>query len=235
MLALQKGENKRASEAFQKYLATAPNSLEGLHGYVVASIRANKAVDAARAAKRLLELKPDEAEYMYLHGAASLQANDLESAERSLVSFLKASPNNSRGCLALGLVFAAQPDSVEKARRQMRNCLAIDPDNYEARYQLALSYKEAGETADAIGFLETVVAQKDDYALALRDLGTLYLQTSNESGARKMLERAVALAPKDADTHFQLSRLYNLIGERELARKHLKIFQGLRKAKSGGM
>jgi len=50
-----------------------------------------------------------------------------------------------------------------------------------------------------------------------------------------VLEKAVALNPNDADTHFQLSRLYNLTGERELAKKHLEIFQKLKNPKKDGM
>ena len=62
----------------------------------------------------------------------------------------------------------------------------------------------------------------------LRDLGMMYLQMGDEAKARIVLERSVGLDASDADTHFQLSRLYNLTGERELARKHLEIFQKLR-------
>jgi hypothetical protein len=43
------------------------------------------------------------------------------------------------------------------------------------------------------------------------------------------------LDPNNADAHFQLSRLYNIIGERDLAKKHLEIFQKLKSAKKGGM
>jgi hypothetical protein len=50
-----------------------------------------------------------------------------------------------------------------------------------------------------------------------------------------VLEKSLALNEKDADTHFQLSRLYNLIGETDLAKKHLEIFQNLRNPKKDGM
>ena len=67
-----------------------------------------------------------------------------------------------------------------------------------------------------------------NYAFALRDLGALYLQAGAEAKARTVLEKAVSLSPNDADTHFQLSRLYNLIGESTLAKRHLEIFQKLK-------
>jgi Flp pilus assembly protein TadD len=46
--------------------------------------------------------------------------------------------------------------------------------------------------------------------------------------ARALLERAVALSPQDAETHFQLSRVYNRVGESALATRHLELFQKLK-------
>jgi Tfp pilus assembly protein PilF len=54
-----------------------------------------------------------------------------------------------------------------------------------------------------------------------------------EAKARNALERSIALDPSDAGTHFQLSRLYNMIGEPGLAKKHLEQFQKLKG--SGGI
>ena len=141
---------------------------------------------------------------------------------------MELSPKHSRGCLALGLTFAAQIDKLEDARKQLNHCLEIDPANFEARYQLAISYKTHGETAKAIEYLEGTIKYVPDYALALRDLGALYLQTGAEAKARVVLEKAVSLDPNDADTHFQLSRLYNLIGESALAKRHMETFQKIK-------
>ena len=87
------------------------------------------------------------------------------------------------------------------------------------------------DSQTAIPLLETIVKEQPNYAPALRDLGALYLQTSNESKAQAVLEKAGALNPNDAETHFQLSRLYNLTGNSALAKQHLEIFQ---KIKNGG-
>ena len=84
-------------------------------------------------------------------------------------------------------------------------------------------------------FLEATVRLAPDYAAALRDLGTVYLQAGAEAKARVVLEKSAALNPDDADTHFQMSRLYNIVGERELAKKHLEIFQKLKNPRKDGM
>ena len=79
------------------------------------------------------------------------------------------------------------------------------------------------------GYTQTVERAPDN-ALALRDLGAVYLESGDDAKARTALEKAAALAPKDGDTHFQLVRLYNRIGETALAKKHQEIFQSIRGA-----
>lgn len=234
-LESEQGNNTQALNLLEKSLALNPDNQETLILFVFVAIRASQSGKAVRAAERLLNSQPENPDYLYLHGAASLQNNSLAAAERSLTKFMEMRPQDSRGCVALGLVYAAQPEKLDIARWQMENCLKINPGNFEATYQLGLSYKTQGETAKAIGYLEDTVKLSPDYASALRDLGALYLQSGAEAKARPVLEKAVALNPNDADTHFQLSRLYNLIGESLLAKKHLEIFQKLRNPNKPGM
>lgn len=231
----EQGKPKDAVILLEKAIISNPNNTEYLANLVISGIRANENRKAFQAAEKLVNLEPNNADFLYLYGAASLQNNNLPKAESALIKFLEMRPNDGRGCLALGLTFAAQPDKLDVARQQMQKCLTINPNNYEAAYQLGLSYKTNGETTKAIEYFETTVKLSPDYASAWRDLGAVYLQTGAELKARPILEKAVTLNPTDADTHFQLSRLYNVIGERELAKKHLDIFQKLRNPKKEGM
>jgi tetratricopeptide (TPR) repeat protein len=231
----EQGNTTQAFELLEKSLTLNPKNVEILSSYAFTAIRANKAGKAFRAAETLLNMQPENPDFIYLYGASALQSNKLKEAENSLTKFLEMRPKDSRGCIALGLTFAAQPDKLDIARSQMQNCLTVNPNNYEAAYQLGLSYKTQGEFQKATEFLEQTVQLSPGYAAALRDLGAVYLQSNNEAKARPVLEKSAAINPNDADTHFQLSRLYNLIGERELAKKHLDIFQKLKNPKKEGM
>lgn len=235
LLESEQGNNAQAFELLEKTLAANPNNLQALAQFVVVSMRANQTGKAVRAAEKLLNLQPENLEFIYLYGAASLQNNNLQKAESSLIKYFSARPNDSRGCLALGLAYAGQIEKLDQARQQMQKCLQINPRNFEASYQLGLSYKTAGDSAKSIEYFEQTIKLSPNYAAALRDLGAAYLQIGVETKARPVLEKAVSLNPNDADTHFQLSRLYNIIGERELAKKHLEIFQKLRTPKKDGM
>jgi tetratricopeptide (TPR) repeat protein len=227
-LETEQGNTPAALRLLKKASLLAPASTEILGRLALTAIKVQRARDAVEAAEKLLALKPDDPDGLYLLGAASLQGGDLDKAQASLERFTALRPKDSRGCLALGLTLAAQKDQIEPARQQLRHCLEIDPANEEARYQLGLSYRAQGDLSQATKLLEEVVGASPNYAAALRDLGAVYLQSGDEIKARDILERAVTIDPSDPETHFQLSRLYNLIGQPDLAKKHLELFQKLR-------
>jgi tetratricopeptide (TPR) repeat protein len=227
--------NQKAYELLGEALARDPRNVEYLARFVVVAMRADQAGRGVRAAEVLLSMQPDNPDFLYLHGASALQANSTAKAEASLEKFASLRPNDSRGCLALGLAYAAQPDKLDAARNKMESCLVIDPSNFEAAYQLGLFYKSQGDSAKAVEYFERTTAIAPAYPAALRDLGAALIQTGNEAKARIALEKAVKLDPNDAEVHFQLSRLYNIIGERELAKKHFEMFQKLRNPKKDGM
>ena len=220
-----------AFTAISKAREIAPDSPKVLADFVLLAIRMNKSQAALDTAKTLVNAHPDNDEFRYLLGAAALQNGNLEMAQTTLELYTKLHPTDSRGCLALGLTLAAQTDKVENARSQLAHCIEIDPSNYEAKYQLGLSYKAQGDNKRAIEFLEQAVTQAANYSPILRDLGTLYLQEGADVKARELLERAVSIDPQDADIHFQLARLYNRTGQTALAKQHLDIFQKLRNQK----
>lgn len=232
MLANANGNQAAAFDLLEKAVSLEPNSKTLLSQFIIAAMRGNKAQKAVDAAEKLLAINPDDPDYLYLFGAASLQNGSLDKARESLETLMQIRPNDSHGCLALGLTLAAQRDQIESARRQLERCVEINPSNFEAKYQLGLSYKTQGDTAKAVQYLEETVALAPNYPLALRDLGAVYLQSGAEQKAKNVLEKAVSLAPNDAETHFQLSRLYNLLGDGASAKKHLEMFQKLRN--SGG-
>jgi len=222
------GNNDEAFKLITRARDAAPRSPRVLADFVALTLRIGKPVLAYDAAKALTALVPEDWEYQYLSGVAALQSGHLGPAQETLERYVQLHPRDFRGCLALGMVFAAQGGQTERAQTQLARCTEIDPSNTEARYRLALSFKSQGENKRAVVLLEEVIERSPDHAVALRDLGALYLESGEDTKARSCLERAVALLPKDGDTHFQLARLYNRIGEAALAKQHQEIFQKLR-------
>lgn len=227
-IASSAGDNDEALKLITRARDAAPRSPRVLADFVALTLRIGKPVLAYDAARTLTALVPGDWEYQYLSGVAALQSGNLGPAQETLERYFQLHPKDFRGCLALGMVFAAQGGQTERAQAQLARCTEIDPSNTEARYRLALSFKSQGENKRAITLLEEVIERAPDHAVALRDLGALHLESGDDAKARGYLERAAALLPKDGDTHFQLARLYNRIGETALAKQHQEIFQKLR-------
>jgi tetratricopeptide (TPR) repeat protein len=228
MLQSAEGNYEAALSTLRKARALDPHSTLVLSQFILNAIQANQSQMAVDAANELLVLEPNEPEFLYLFGAASLQHGSLATARDALERYRKQRPDDPRGCLALGITLAGQPGQQQEAKSQFEQCLKLDSRNVEPKYQLGLIYKSEGDVQKAIQMFEEVVTPTSKHANAMRDLGALYLQTGSEAKARAILERAVALNPEDPETHFLLSRLYNLIGESNLARQHLGLFQKLK-------
>lgn len=222
------GDKDEALNMMTRARAAAPASPRVLADYVALTLRIGKPMLAYDAAKALIGLVPGDWEYQYLLGVAALQSGNLDPARETLERYVGIHPDDFRGCLALGMVLAAQSGETRRAQEQLARCNEIDPSNTEARYRLALLFKSQGENKRAIALLEEVMERAPDHAVAMRDLGALYLESGDDAKARTHLERAVVLLPKDGDAHFQLARLYNRIGETALAKHHQEVFQKLR-------
>jgi tetratricopeptide (TPR) repeat protein len=224
----EQGNSIEALAGFERALELSPGSMEVMSKAVVAAMRANQSRRAVELAREMIRLRPDDPDIIYLFGAASLQSGRIADAEAYLERYTRERPSDGRGCVAYALALAAQPTKIDPARSKLEGCVAMDPANFEATYQLALSHRSSGETEKAIDYLERTVNRAPNYAYAVRDLGVLYLQAGKEAEARVNLEKAAKLAPNDPDTHFQLSRLYNLAGEPVLAKRHFDTFQKLK-------
>ena len=57
---------------------------------------------------------------------------------------------------------------------------------------------------------------------ASQSLAALYIQQERATEAVPLLERVLQFIPSDADTHFELGKIYMQIDNPTLAQKHLK-------------
>jgi tetratricopeptide (TPR) repeat protein len=64
----------------------------------------------------------------------------------------------------------------------------------------------------AFHLLKRAVQLKDDMRIAYADLAAIYREQNQYKDALAALQRAVKLDPAQPDTHFQLGRLYQAMG-----------------------
>ena len=93
---------------------------------------------------------------------------------------------------------------------------------------LARLKQAAGETKEALGWVEKALAAEPGDAVGLRLAARLYESLGRSSEAIAALKRAVIAAPNEAALHYQLHRLYRSGGNAARAKAELQEFERVR-------
>ncbi|MFK4766290.1 glycosyltransferase [Desulfobaculum sp. SPO524] len=111
--------------------------------------------------------------------------------------------------------------------RRLAKRLQLDPNGFESNLALGLLHFRREEYADALTRLLKAIDQRETPELVLFT-GALAHETGQADTAGRLLERAVALAPDDADAHAHLGRYRAAQGDMSGAREHLERALALR-------
>jgi Tfp pilus assembly protein PilF len=103
--------------------------------------------------------------------------------------------------------------------RAYRAELAIDPNNYDANFQLAVLLKEDRLTAEALPYFQRAARLRPDGVAAPYQISMIDLAEGRVDKARLALESIVRLAPKFAQAHSGLAAVYVRLGRLDDARR----------------
>lgn len=115
---------------------------------------------------------------------------------------------------------AVSPDDAPAAYQR---ALELDPDHSDAHVNLGRLLQESGDYVSAETHYRQALAAEPDNVLAAFNLGTLL----EDMGRIQDAIDAYKLAASFADAHYNLSRLYELVGEHAEALKHLRTYRSL--------
>jgi tetratricopeptide (TPR) repeat protein len=119
----------------------------------------------------------------------------------------------------------SEPD---QARDAYRRALELDPDHVAARVNLGRLLHERKQVKLAEVHYRLALAVEPQNATALFNLGVALEDLSRPDEAASMYEDAVQHEPAHADAHFNLAQLYERLGKKALAIRHLKAYQAIR-------
>lgn len=115
---------------------------------------------------------------------------------------------------------AVSPDDAPSAYQR---ALDQDPDHVDAHVNLGRLLQESGKYAEASSHYTRALKVEPENVLAAFNLGTLL----EDMGRIHDAIEAYSMAPSFADSHYNLSRLYELIGQHTKALDHLKTYRNL--------
>ena len=113
--------------------------------------------------------------------------------------------------------------SPEDAPAAYLRALELDPNHSDAHVNIGRLLQEASENKAAEEHYNQALEAESDNILAAFNLGTLFEDMGRIEDAISAYKRASNLA----DAHYNLSRLYELVGEHSQALKHLKTYRKL--------
>ncbi|MDP9038327.1 MAG: tetratricopeptide repeat protein [Acidobacteriota bacterium] len=119
-------------------------------------------------------------------------------------------------------------DRPAEAVPELRQEMALEPENPDVRYSLAFALLQSGQRADAMHLLEALTASTPTHAQAQYQLGKALLEDGKTSEAIGHLEQACASDPAPDYIHYQLQAAYRKAGRTADADRELKIYREIK-------
>ena len=133
----------------------------------------------------------------------------------------------------LGRVYLARFTEGQKAedrdaaQREFAAELTIDPDNGNARYELANTAAGKGDLVEAREQFEEVLKRYPGFEEALVGLGGVDIESENAQAAVPLLQRATKINPEDEVAWYRLSQAERATGDKDGQEKALAAFRKL--------
>lgn len=115
----------------------------------------------------------------------------------------------------------------QKAIPILERAIALDPGDWHSPGNLALVYHRTGEPSRGLPWIENALKLNPEQPNLLLNHGLLLTDLSRITEAIVSLEKAAALAPRDASIHYNLAVAYSKAGKPDLVRREQKILAGL--------
>jgi tetratricopeptide (TPR) repeat protein len=185
-----------------------PESGQVLFDFRVAELA--KEAEGLGEPSEITELKPRNA-----RAAAAEAAAEQAAAEAQAADWLQV------GCTR------EDEGDVDGAIAAYRQAITVDVEQVDAYINLGRLLQERGDTAAALGCYQHALSLRPGDALAAFNLGVALEDTGRVDDALQAYQQAIASDPRSADAHYNLAGLYERLGDRAAALRHLRTYKKL--------
>jgi tetratricopeptide (TPR) repeat protein len=211
------GRYDRALELCRERLERQPRSVEALRCAAGTLGEQRRWAEAIAWLDRLLAVAPDDAEAWAKRAEYAGAAGDRAEALRAAARAAELSPADAEARLRHGHSLAETGDH-RAAAAEFQQATLLEPQNATAWYNLGTSLLRLGSPAGAFKALERAVEIQPGFAIALNTLAGLAMQAQLFQEALVYLERAIEADPAYARPWFNKGKLYEHLGQADLAR-----------------
>ena len=183
--------------------------------------------------EKLHDKAPGSVWMLQAQGEANESQKNYDAAIVSFNHVLTIDPRRPGIHYRLGRVYLARFTEGQKAedrdaaQREFAAELAIDPDNGNARYELANTAAGKGDLVEARKQFEEVLNRYPGFEEALVGLGGVDIESENAQAAVPLLQRATKINPEDEVAWYRLSQAERATGDKDGQEKALAAFRKL--------
>jgi tetratricopeptide (TPR) repeat protein/thiol-disulfide isomerase/thioredoxin len=159
------------------------------------------------------------------YGALFFQRGYLDQAEASFQQALRDDPSSAEALYGIGSVYLNQNKNAA-AREAFERALKL-PANYpdtwpDAWNNLGVIATREGHLDDSVPCFLEALKLNSRHLLSLDNLGNAYRSQKRWDDARKVLERALEVAPQDPEANYSLGMVFAQAGDTAKAYEHLQ-------------
>ena len=201
----QKGDFKKAEEAFEQAVALHPRDARALTALGQVQEQLGKLPESIETFRKVIELDPLSADAHENLGIALGDRSDLAAALKESSIATRLAPGSASAHFLRGRLLS-DLGKHEEARAEFRKTLDIAPEYAQALYYWAALEGDEGNTVIQANLLKRYVKLRPDQATAFDQLGHVLEEEHRESEAVVAWRRAVALNPQYSEAIYSLAR-----------------------------
>lgn len=147
---LGQGRAEEAHDAFVMALHFEPDAVRSRYGLALAEEALGRTDAAMRTLDALIEAHPEHADAYNMRGGLRLARRDPAGARSDFEQAIRADPSHVKGHINLGVVLFCDLGEYERGSRHIERALELEPDNKDARCNLALVLSHRGHDTAAL-------------------------------------------------------------------------------------
>ena len=194
-------------------VAAKPTEAALYYPLALSLINQNKTEEANQLIRQMVTLGRDNPQLHILLGRASYDQGDSAKALEHLQAALALDDKLLLAHFYSGVVYL-KLGRFDEAKKEFEAELSLNPNDLQAKYNLAYVLLAGQETERGIRLMGEVILRKPQFADAHFELGKALLKAGQGKEAIQNLEIAAKLDPAKAHIRYQLGRAYISVGRK---------------------